>query len=60
MLIASDTTKPTDLPSLNYRETQLEWVQGFNYLGVYLNNKGLMQPPTAPIWGKAMSPIPIE
>ena len=53
MLIASDNTKTSDLPHLEYNSNPLEWVEGFNYLGVYLNQKGLLQPKEAPIWAKA-------
>ena len=53
MLIASDKTKTSDLPHLEYNGNPLEWVEGFNYLGVYLNQKGYFQPKEAPIWVKA-------
>ena len=40
-------------PPLLYNGVTLEWVAGFNYLGVYIDTKGRLQPKTAPIALKA-------
>ena len=40
-------------PPLLYNGVELEWVTGFNYLGVYLDTSGRIQPKGAPIVLKA-------
>ena len=40
-------------PPLLYNGVTLEWVAGFNYLGVYIDTKGRLQPKKAPIALKA-------
>ena len=42
-----------NLQPLLFLEQPLEWVQGFSNLGVYIDNKGRMQSPPAPILTKA-------
>ena len=41
------------LPTLTFLNQQIEWVQGFNYLGVFIDDKGKMQGTQAPITTKA-------
>ena len=53
MLVTTDRLTAMSLPQLTYSNNPLEWVNDFTYLGVSINNKGMMQTKAAPIWNKA-------